>query len=88
MSTFGGVRQGALLKLVVVLLALAVMCGINNFFKRVNALKVSGDTYLLKEIHCPLEIWELALVLRSKEAITLDMRLKRLLWRSERSWRW
>jgi hypothetical protein len=63
-----------LLKLVPLLLA--VMRSINDFFDGTNALKVPGDTHLLKEIHSPLEARELALALRSKGAVTLDAQLE------------
>jgi hypothetical protein len=62
-----------LLKLVAALLA--VMHSINDFFDSANALKVVGDTHLLKEIHGPLHTWELAFALGSKGAIALNLRL-------------
>jgi hypothetical protein len=64
------------------------MHGINDFFDCADVLNVPGDTHLLKEIHGPLETRELALALRSKEAIALDAQLKRLLWQGEGSGRW
>jgi hypothetical protein len=85
-GAFGGARQEALLKLVATLL-LAVICGINDFFKRADALEVAGDTYLLKEIHCPLETRKLALAFGGKGAVALDAQLEWSLWWGERSGR-
>jgi cytochrome bd-type quinol oxidase subunit 2 len=74
-----------LLKLIAALLAM--MRSINNFFDSANTLEVPRDAHLLKEIHGPLHTRELALAFRSKRAITLNMQLKRLLQRGERSGR-
>jgi hypothetical protein len=60
-----------LLELVAALLA--VMRSINNFFNSADALKVTGDAHLCEEIYCPLKARELALALRSKGAVALDM---------------
>jgi hypothetical protein len=52
---------------------LAVMRSINDFFDCVNVLEVPGHAHLLKEIYSPLHTWELALALRSKGAVALNM---------------
>jgi hypothetical protein len=72
-GAFGGAQRGALLELVAALLA--VMRGINDFFDGANVLEVVGDTHLLEEIHSLLHTRELALVFRSKGAVTLYPRL-------------
>jgi hypothetical protein len=81
---FREARQGALLELVVVLLAM--MCSINDFFDCTDALKVPGHAHLYKGIHSLLKMWELALALKSKGAIALNVQLKRSLQWGERSW--
>jgi hypothetical protein len=75
-----------LLELVAALLA--IMCSINDFFNCANALEVVENAHLLKKIHGPLHVRELALALGSKRAIALNAQLKRSLRRGKRSRQW
>jgi hypothetical protein len=57
------------------MLLLAMMHGINNFFKHMDMLEAPEYTHLQKEIHCLLKAEKFPFAFRGKEMITLDMQL-------------